>query len=142
MKIGELAKAAECTTETVRFYEKEGLLPAAVRTGSNYRHYDASHVERLRFIRNCRSLDMTLDEVRELLEAIRTPDTGCEAVNRLLDEHIGHVRTRLAELRRLERQLRTLREQCQSARALADCGILQGLAALDIGGKRKRQTHL
>ena len=67
MKIGELAKATGTQTETIRYYEREQLLPTAKRTESNYRVYDGSHVERLAFIRHCRSLDMTLDEIRVLL---------------------------------------------------------------------------
>ena len=68
MKIGELAKAAQTQTETIRFYEREGLLPAAPRTDSNYRSYGQAHVERLTLIRRCRALDMNLDEIRALLK--------------------------------------------------------------------------
>ena len=61
MKIGELAKLADCQVETVRYYEREGLLPAPARSEGNYRLYSSEHLERLTFIRNCRTLDMTLD---------------------------------------------------------------------------------
>ena len=64
MKIGELAQIAQCTVETVRYYEKEGLLPSPARTAGNFRLYGLGHVERLRFIRNCRALDMSHDEIR------------------------------------------------------------------------------
>ncbi|MGL4860686.1 MAG: MerR family transcriptional regulator, partial [Enterobacteriaceae bacterium] len=69
MKIGELAQAANCTTETIRFYEKKELLPKAERTAANYRSYTPAHLERLRFIRVCRTLDMTHEEIRQLLGA-------------------------------------------------------------------------
>ena len=69
MKIGELAQSARCSVETVRYYEKEGLLPAPERGQNNYRIYGTAHVERLRLIRNCRALDMTLEEIRVLLMA-------------------------------------------------------------------------
>ena len=67
MKIGELAKLAQTQAETIRYYEREGLLPQARRSEANYRVYDQSHIQRLAFIRHCRSLDMTLGEIRTLL---------------------------------------------------------------------------
>ena len=67
IKIGELARRTECQVETIRYYEKEGLLPEPTRSRGNYRLYGEAQVERLQFIRHCRSLDMTLGEVRALL---------------------------------------------------------------------------
>ena len=67
MKIGELAKLTDCQVETIRYYERERLLPEPARSEGNYRLYTQAHVERLTFIRNCRSLDMTLEEIRSLL---------------------------------------------------------------------------
>jgi len=67
MKIGELATATETAIETIRFYEREGLLKAAARSQGNFRLYEIAHHERLQFIRYCRSLDMSLDEIRVLL---------------------------------------------------------------------------
>lgn len=127
MKIGDLAGAADTSVETIRYYEREGLLPLPVRTDSNYRAYGPPHVQRLQFIRRCRALDMTLDEVRALLQFIDAPQADCAGVNALLDEHLGHVRHRIGELRSLEKELRLLRAQCASPRALDDCGILLGL---------------
>lgn len=127
MRIGELAQASGTPVETIRFYEREGLLPAPGRTGSNYRIYAAAHAERLAFIRQCRSLDMTLDEVRVLLRFKAMPNADCGEVNELLDEHIGHVAHRIRELRVLEKELRALRSQCATPHAAADCGILQGI---------------
>ena len=106
---------------------REGLLPQATRTEANYRVYDGSHVERLAFIRQCRSLDMTLGEIRTLLQFKDAPEENCTEVNALLDEHIGHVATRIGELRRLERELKALREQCASGQTGAEFGILSGL---------------
>ena len=85
MKIGELARLAQCSVETVRYYEKAGLLPPAARSDSNYRHYGDAHVARLRFIRNCRALDMTHEEVRALLGLVDQPENSCSGVNRVLD---------------------------------------------------------
>lgn len=129
MKIGELAEAARTQVETIRYYEREGLLPRAPRTEGNYRIYGPEHAERLAFVRQCRSLDMTLDEIRTLLRFKDEPQGDCGGVNALLDEHIGHVAGRIRELRALEKQLRGLRSQCVAPRAAADCGILRGIAS-------------
>lgn len=129
MTIGALAAKTGCQTETIRYYEHQGLLPAPARSSANYRLYGEAHAERLHFIRHCRSLDMTLDEIRTLLKLRDQPEENCEEVNTLLDHHIGHVAQRIAELQGLEQQLRALREQCQHARAAKDCGILQSLAS-------------
>src|SRR5260363_282840 len=141
MKIGELARAARCSTQTIRFYEQAGLLPAAHRSANNYRRYSAAYIERLRFIRNCRSLDMTNKEIRRLLAGLDTPQKGCVAINALLDEHIGHVQARIEELRELKAQLKMLRAQCQGEPSSADCGILQQLSGMSIHHP-VRQTHL
>jgi Cd(II)/Pb(II)-responsive transcriptional regulator len=127
MKIGELAAAARTPVETIRYYEREGLLPQAPRSDGNYRIYRPEHVERLAFVRHCRSLDMTLDEIRVLLRFKDSPQSGCGEVNALLDEHIGHVAARIRELRQLEKQLKALREQCGDPRDAAHCGILNEL---------------
>jgi Cd(II)/Pb(II)-responsive transcriptional regulator len=103
LKIGNLAKRTECPVETIRFYEQEGLLPAAARSSSNYRLYGDVHVERLQFIRRCRALDMTLDEIRSLLRFRDTPEDDCGEVNLLLDQHIERVSRRTAELQSLQR---------------------------------------
>jgi len=128
MKIGELAKATHCQVETIRYYEREGLLPETVRTEGNYRVYGDEHVDRLSFIRNCRGLDMTLDEIRVLLRFKDSPLENCADVNDLLDEHIGHVAARIKELKELERQLKTLRENCRESQQASQCGILSELS--------------
>ena len=127
MKISELAKAAHTQSETIRYYEREGLLPEPARTAANYRSYDSSHLERLAFIRHCRSLDMTLGEVRTLLHFKDAPEENCAEVNGLLDAHVGHVVQRIKELKALEKELRALRLQCAGSQPTADCGILEGL---------------
>ncbi|WP_277960491.1 Cd(II)/Pb(II)-responsive transcriptional regulator [Pseudomonas sp. RIT-To-2] len=127
MKIGELAKATDCQVETIRYYEREQLLPPPARTDSNYRLYTQAHVERLTFIRNCRTLDMTLDEIRSLLTLRDSPRDQCESVNALIDEHIHHVRARIDGLVALQAQLLELRQRCGTAGSNDQCGILQRL---------------
>ncbi|MGV8920351.1 MAG: Cd(II)/Pb(II)-responsive transcriptional regulator [Pseudomonas sp.] len=126
MKIGELAKHTDCQVETIRYYEREGLLPPPARSDGNYRVYTQAHVERLTFIRNCRSLDMTLEEIRSLLSLRDSPQDQCESVNALIDEHIQHVNARVASLQALQAQLFELRQSCTEG-TLKQCGILQQL---------------
>ncbi len=127
LTIGALAQRLQCQTETIRFYEREGLLPPPARSGGNYRLYGKLHLERLGFIRRCRTLDMTLDEIRVLLQLRDKPADNCAEVNAVLDEHIQHVTDRIAELRTLQGQLRSLRQLCAST-GVQGCGILQELA--------------
>ena len=128
MRIGELGKKADCLVQTVRFYESEGLLPEPARSEGNFRLYDEVHLQRLLFIRRCRAKDMTLDEIRQLLNLRDRPELGCGEVNALVDAHIAQVRTKMKELRALERELMDLRRFCDSARTSRECGILNSLA--------------
>lgn len=141
MKIGELAAGSDTAVETVRFYEREGLLPEPARTQSNYRTYGDEHLARLRFIRQARSLDMSLDEVRVLLRFKDSPGEHCGDVNVVLEQHIQHVSRRVKELRALERELKNLRASCGDARPAQECGILEGLATASYTPKRQRD-HL
>ena len=127
MRIGALAEATGCTVETIRYYEREGLLKPAPRTDGNYRLYGGAELGRLRFIRRCRSLDMAHDEIRALLNLLDAPQGECAEVNHLLDEHIGHVGERIAVLQALQRDLVTLRRRCKYVRKMRECGILQAL---------------
>lgn len=127
MRIGELAQAAGVEVETIRYYEKEGLMPEPARTNAGYRHYQPEHLEALRFIRHCRSLDMSLAEIRLLGELTHAPAMSCTAVNELIDEHLQRVAQQIESLQGLQGQLQELRRACESGRASADCGILRSL---------------
>lgn len=124
MKIGELAASAGCDVQTVRYYEREGLLDAPERDSSGYRRYADKHLSRLQFIRHCRSLDIPLADVRQLLEFAQAPRQSCQAVDALLDEHIDRVRHQLAALMTLEGQLVALRRQCKGANSKRSCAII------------------
>jgi Cd(II)/Pb(II)-responsive transcriptional regulator len=141
MRIGELAQRADCPVETVRYYEKQGLLAAPRRSGANYRDYGRAHLERLAFIRRCRSLDMSLPEIRFLLEAIERPGTDCAPVDALLDEHIGHVATRIADLTALKRELDSIRAHCAGQRPAGACGIVETLQR-PAAKRVRRQSHV
>ena len=127
MRIGDLAESTGTAIETIRFYEREGLIPAARRAENNYRMYTPAHAERLGFIRQCRNLDMTLDEIRTLLRLRDAPMQDCGEVNALLDEHIGHVSHRIRELRTLHKDLKALRARCGTPHPIEQCGILNEL---------------
>ncbi|HEY4973449.1 MAG TPA: Cd(II)/Pb(II)-responsive transcriptional regulator [Steroidobacteraceae bacterium] len=135
MTIGALAKRTQCQAETIRYYEREGLLPPPARSQGNYRQYETRHVERLSFIRHCRSLDMTLDEIRALLDFRDAPTRDCAQVSALLDEHVHHVADRIAQLRALQRQLKQLRGLCASPGQADRCGILNEMSRAAKGGK-------
>ena len=144
LRIGELARRADCPVETVRYYEREGLLPHALRSSGNYRIYNEKHLERLLFIRHCRYLDMALDEVKLLLKFSDAPQESCVEVNALLDQHIGHVAERMTELQALARRLKQLRRMCREAKATKDCGILHELAhaAPDVPRQSRAAGHV
>ncbi len=142
MKIGELAQRAQCTVETVRYYEKAGLLAEPARTSGNFRVYGPEHLERLRLIRNCRALDMSHEEIHTLLKLAEQAGDDCGAVNAVFDQHMAHVDERIRELTHLKRQLSDLRQRCHSDNAVDACGILQGLAAMDTEQQAGRPTHL
>ena len=151
LKIGELAKLTGTLPETIRYYEREGLLAGSARSQGNYRLYTEAHLERLQFIRHCRSLDMTLEEIRTLLSFRDAPDENCSQVNLLLDEHIKHVSNRIEELKSLAQHLHRLRNLCRRTQAAKDCAILQSLGSsaqslrrssnVEHRNSRLRKTH-
>ena len=146
MRIGELAKATDTQVETIRYYEREALLPQPGRTEANYRVYGPEHVERLSFIRYCRGLDMALDEIRALLRMKDSPPQDCSDINALIDEHIKHVAVRIRELKVLQRQLVELRTGCAGKGSVGECGVLSGIAqaskqAVSVAKRGVRHVH-
>lgn len=138
MRIGEVATRTRTAVDTIRYYERLGLVPPPGRTASNYRTYAPAHVERLEFIRRCRGLDMSLAEIRALLVFCDQPQRHCDSVNDVLDERIRHVERRIDELQRLARELRQLRGVCRAPGSAADCRILNRLrSAAPARGRRR-----
>ncbi len=127
-QIGEAAKRSGVSAANIRFYEKEKLLSPQGRSDNSYRLYSDGDLHQLRFIRLCRAMDMSLDEVRTLLGLDLNNKTDCEAAREALDGHLGHVRARLAELRALEKDLRALRNRCDGSDA--HCHIIEALHEL------------
>jgi Cd(II)/Pb(II)-responsive transcriptional regulator len=138
MKIGELAKLSHCPIETIRYYEKAGLLQEPLRTEGNYRDYSDEHVTRLRFVRNCRALDMTHQEIHSILALMDEHSTDCHEVNVLVDAHIQHVDQRIAELQSLRDELNQLRLRCARESSIDQCGIVQGIVAMDANPKPRK----
>lgn len=112
-RIGEAARLSGVDAANIRFYEAKSLLSPRGRSMNSYRFYSESDIHQLRFIRLCRAMDMSLDEVRTLLSLDLRRKADCAAADRSLSDHLGHVRERLAELRALEKQLAALQARCQ-----------------------------
>lgn len=129
MRIGELGLATGVDVETIRYYEKTGLLPAPARSANGYRAYGAVHLELLAFIRHCRALDISLADVKQLLAFVAHPDTDCGGIDRLIDAQLARVRARLKSMQALEQQLAALRERCSPGHVVGECGILHELVA-------------
>lgn len=127
MRIGELARQAGVDVQTVRYYEREGLLDAPARTPSGYRAYGPEHLERLNFVRHCRSLDMPLAEVKRLVQLSGEKTISCDEVNGLVRAHLARVQAKRKSLQELESKLAALNAQCESGHRVADCGILEEL---------------
>lgn len=127
MRIGELAQQAGVDVQTIRYYEREGLLDAPSRTASGYRSYGPPHLERLNFVRHCRSLDMPLVEIKRLIHLSTDKAVSCDEVNALVRAHLGRVQAKRKSLEELEKQLAALNAQCASGHRVADCGILEEL---------------
>lgn len=127
MKIGELAAAAKCDIETVRYYEKCGLMPPPRRADNGYRTYTEDHLSDLRFIRQCRSLQIGLADIRSLMLLRNDGHARCDSVNELVDHHIERVDAQLETLRQLRGELVQLRGQCDGPHAVRDCAILHQL---------------
>lgn len=126
MQIGELARTTSTKVETIRFYEKIGLLPEPGRTAGNYRDYGAAHLARLSFIRRARDLGFTLDQVRELLALSDDRSRSCGAVDSVARAQIDQ---KIADLRALRRELDEVIGQCSQG-AISDCRIIEALGPL------------
>ncbi len=128
--IGELAKAAEVPTSTVRYYERTGILLPHGRSAGNYRVYADSELERLRFIRAAQATGFTLDDIRELLRP-----AACGKVQRLIEARLAEVEERMKELRHVDRVLRGSLKECKAHQATGRCKVVDELSAT---ARRKR----
>src|SRR3546814_21117357 len=128
LTIGDLAKATATKVETIRYYERIGLLPAPARTQGNYRSYTADHLRRLSFVRRSRELGFTIEQVRALLDLADQRDRSCAAVDAIAREHLAEVDHKLADLTALRRDLREIIGRCRPGPAVAECRPIEAPA--------------
>ena len=112
MRIGEFAKACDCSVEAIRYYESVGLLAAPKRATNGYRIYSDEHQKWLQFVRRSRDLGLTQDEVRVLIEIALNDSAVCEDVYAILSSHVQQVRRRIRELKQLKNSLIRLQSRC------------------------------
>ncbi|MDO7202490.1 Cd(II)/Pb(II)-responsive transcriptional regulator [Acinetobacter baumannii] len=125
LKIGELAKKVSCSVLTIRYYEKEGLIPSPERTQGNYRLYNEDYIDRLKFILNCRTLNMNLSEIKQLLSYKDTPNQNCSSINHLVESHIKIIKENINSQQKLIQQLLDIRRTCDGLCTVDKCGVLK-----------------
>jgi len=144
MTIGELSRRTGCVVETIRYYERIGMMPDPPRSAGGHRMYNEGHEKRLTFIRRGRALGFTLDEVRGLLGMVDGGDYSCEDIRTVAVAHIAEIRRKIADLRRIEKVLRDMAEQCDTG-VVPECPIVEAMFRPPAprgrsGEKRRRQT--
>ncbi|GAB4386486.1 MerR family transcriptional regulator [Albidovulum sp.] len=126
LRRADLARLTGCNLETIRYYEKIGILPEPPRTANNYRAYGAAHVARLRFVMRARDLGFTLEEVRDLLRLVDGRAASCAEVQALASRHLEAVRARIADLARIEAVLSETVSRC-SGEDVPECAVIDAL---------------
>jgi len=129
LTIGHLARQTGTKVETIRFYEKNGLLPQPSRTGGNYRSYEQDHLNRLSFIRRARELGFSLDQIREFLNLADDRSQSCAAVDAIAKAHRKEVERKIEDLVALKSELDRMIDQCGCG-LVADCRIIESLSPL------------
>ncbi len=127
MTIGEAADRSNVNVQTIRYYERRGLLPTPRRSASGYRQYSADNVERIRFIKRAQALGFSLDDISELLALRVAPTTNCEEVLHRAEIKLRDIDERIEALRRMRRSLKSLAGACRDRRTTSDCPILEAL---------------
>lgn len=126
MKIGELSRATGTNIETIRYYERIGLLPEPDRTAANYRSYGNPHRARLTFVRHSRDLGFTIEEIRSLLDLSDDPERDCSEADRIASRHLAQVEEKIAQLTLLRDELTRIVGRCRGGVA-ADCRVIEAL---------------
>jgi len=129
MKISDLSRATGVEVETIRYYEKAGLLDAPARAANGYRHYGQAQLEQLSFVRHCRALDIPLADIKRLLGHAAGAQDPQGDIDGLIAAQLGRVRARLESMKALEKQLSTLQAHCDADHGAHECGILHELVA-------------
>ena len=129
--ISDLAKKTGLSTDSIRFYEKKGLIHPRLRAENQYRYYDDEGLKRLQFIKHCRALDLSLKEIMTLIELEHQPDQDCGVVNDMIDQHLLELNAKIQELHVFQQQLEQLRQRCLTKTTVDACQILKQLESED-----------
>lgn len=127
LPIGALSRQTATKVETIRYYEQIGLLQAPARTDGNQRRYSAADAERLAFIRHARELGFSLEAIRELLLLTDRPECSCAVADELATRQLAAVRSRIARLKALEKELARMVRECSKGQ-VANCRVIEVLA--------------
>ncbi|ENX12711.1 hypothetical protein F895_03091 [Acinetobacter sp. CIP 64.2] len=125
--IGQLAKKSGVSVDTIRYYEKIGLLDKPKRTAGNYRHYSEQMLSELLFLKHCRELGITLQDIQKLKDLSTNPNQTCTQVDLLIDQYLAEVSQKIRNLEHLHQDLLHLKQQCSQHRTIEQCGILKEL---------------
>ena len=131
-RIGDLARLTDTKVVTIRYYERIGLMPEPDRSAANYRVYAKAHLDRLRFVRRCRDLGFSLEQVADLAALSSDRQQSCHDVDSLTRLHLAEVEAKIADLNALAAELRKIGAQCKGGTTISNCRIIE---ALDSGGK-------
>jgi Cu(I)-responsive transcriptional regulator len=127
-RIGDLAKHTGVKVVTIRYYEQVGLLPTCERSSGNYRVYASEHLKRLRFVRRCRELGFSLEQIKEMLLLSSAGSPTCAEVCNVAANHLRDVESKIADLKRLASELQLIRSSCNGRRSSRECRIIAALA--------------
>lgn len=128
LNIGGLSKVTGVKVVTIRFYEKIGVLTAPPRSAGNYRIYGPQHVRRLHFVRRCRALGFSLDQITDFLRLSSENTSSCAEVCGIAEHHLKDVEGKLADLKRLASELRRITSSCSGTRPMSECRIIEALS--------------
>ena len=126
-RIGDLAKQAGIKVVTIRYYEQAGLLPVCERTAGNYRVFAQEHLQRLNFVRRCRELGFSLEQIKDLLQLSAAQSPTCADVCNIAADHLKEVVSKISDLERLAVELRRIASSCDGKRPSAECRLIASL---------------
>lgn len=129
--ISDIAKKTDLSTDTIRFYEKRGLIKPNFRASNQYRYYSEEALKRLIFIKRCRALGMSLKEIEYLIQLEQNPEQDCCEVNQMIDQHLIDILNKIKELQLFKQQLMALRESCNIPTTIDHCQILKTLESIE-----------
>lgn len=127
MKIGELSKRSGCSVQTIRYYEREGILSSPERSEGNFRLYSQRSLTELEFVKHCRSLDIALADIKRLIDLKNKPEESCSSVNALIAQQLAMVNKRMKELKALKNELQKMANTCTTDNTVEACGIIRSL---------------